>query len=342
MINSIYPGVSICNRGVIYTTDVCQIKCHFCYYKFNKPRPNPKIEDLKKIAYIQRTMYGLDATDLTGFGEPTLYPNINELVKYCAEIGLKPTLITNAQRTDKIVELIKDCGLQDILMSVHGIGEIYDEIVGVPGAWLKMAATMEELKKLNFSFRTNCVITKLNVDHLIDPVTYAYSKRARHTAFILFNPHEGTDWKDKNAAFSVKYTEAAPKIQEAIEHMRKLDLKYWINARYIPLCAMKGYEQHVTGFHQWLFDPYEWEECSGNNIYPKFTSEFEYIHFIKQKTARNIKPSQCAACMNRLICDGIHPAYAKQHGTDEFKETEGDTLTHPMHYRKDFVEDYSR
>ena len=52
------------------------------------------IEKLKKMCHTLRYYYGNTSVDIQG-GEPTIYPDILELIRYCKEIGLHPTLITN-------------------------------------------------------------------------------------------------------------------------------------------------------------------------------------------------------------------------------------------------------
>ena len=72
--------------------------------------------------------------DIQG-GEPTIWRHIEELVAYCHEIGLYPTLITNAIALAKRrkCEQLKQAGIRDLLISVQGLGPVYDEIVGLPG-----------------------------------------------------------------------------------------------------------------------------------------------------------------------------------------------------------------
>ena len=80
-------------RGVIYIGYKCNLRCKFCYYEHEDAKKWQPIEDAKKAAHLYRNHYGLCAVDITG-GEPTIYPNIHELLEYCNKIGLSPTCIT--------------------------------------------------------------------------------------------------------------------------------------------------------------------------------------------------------------------------------------------------------
>jgi len=294
---------------------------------------------LKQWADKLRFKYDLDAVDLTGQGEPTVYPLIRDIVKYCAEIGLKPTIITNGQLTKVISELIGDGFIDDFLVSIHDIGSGYEELTQVKGSWNRMLNTLKLLKKRNMRFRTNSTVTKINLPRLKEIVRIAKQYGSRIHNFIIFNPHENTEWADKiNLDFQAKYSEIEKPLKEAIDLAKKIGL--WVNVRYIPLCMMKGYEEHVCNFHQWIYDPYEWNEASGNNV--ELKTEQDYIQFVKRKTSVNHFKEECDKCANRDICDGIYPQYVKAFGDEEFTIKRGEKADHPLFYRGKFVKEYSK
>ena len=79
----------------------CNLKCSYC--SVSKRKVNERIE-LSKIKNYVTTLkrYGLKAVILTGGGEPTLYPQFNELVRWLAEENLSVALITNGTNIDKV------------------------------------------------------------------------------------------------------------------------------------------------------------------------------------------------------------------------------------------------
>lgn len=326
----------ITKRGVIMVTPVCQLKCRFCYYAFmdGSQRKHPSIDMLKKWAYTLRNDFKLEAVDLTGQGEPTTHPNIRELVDYCNQIGLKPAIITNGQISKNFIDLDTDW-----LVSIHDIGEHYEYLTQVKNSWSRMKEFLEELKSHNKSFRVNTVVSKHNLSRLKQIVDTGLEHGARIQNFIIFNPHEGTAWANKtNIEFQAKYSEIEKPLKEAIDYAMSKGL--WCNVRYIPLCMMKGYEHHVCNFHQWIYDPYEWDEASGNNI--NLETEQEYIDFIKMKCRANHFKKECERCMNKDICDGIYPQYIREFGDEEFVPKEGEAVKDPMYYRGKYVEEYSK
>ena len=120
-------------RGVLWLGQTCNIRCHFCYFLDrieNKEHPEHQfmdIEKAKQICHTLRYKYGNTSIDIQG-GEPTIWRHIEELIAYCREIGLYPTLITNAitlARRERC-EQLKNAGLHDFLISVQGLGAVYD------------------------------------------------------------------------------------------------------------------------------------------------------------------------------------------------------------------------
>ena len=323
-------------RGVMFVTDLCNMKCKFCYYAYsNTPKSHRAIDDLKRLADILRFRYDLTHVDLTGKGEPTLYPHLKEIVKYCDDIGLKPTVITNGQRADVIKELIEDGHLEDVVLSIHSVEKAYEELTR--GKWEKLLETLKILKETNFNWRGNVCVVKDNLPFLIDTIELVHKYGGRLLNFLVFNPHENTDLAHRTNEIQAKYSECAEAMKKAIDRANELGVM--IEVRYIPICTMKGYEKYVLNFSQWIYDPYSWEEAHGNAL-PPFKEEYEAVEFVRQKTLVNYKKDKCENCSNRDICDGVYPQYIKRFGEKEFEPFTGPLLINPLHYRIKYMEEH--
>ncbi len=276
-------------RGVIYVTEICNQKCKFCYYvgegvsragwsgKIEKREHYP-LELLKKRADLFRHHYGLTHVDLSGVGEPTLYPFIKEIVKYCDEIGLKPAIITNGQRLDVLKELIEDGHLDDVILSIHSTGEEFHELT--EGDWNKSLESLRLLRDTKMNWRANVCVVKDNLHKLVELIEVTHEYGGRLMNFLVFNPHANTDLNDQANEIQASYSECAEAMKPAIDRAEELGVR--IEVRYIPICTMKGYEKYVLNFTQWIFDPYGWEEASGN-AQPAFESDLDAVDFVRQK-----------------------------------------------------------
>jgi len=343
-------GRQMCHRGVVYITDVCNARCPWCYYQaFLDEKKHVPFEEVKNEVEVQRFYYDLGWTDITGRGEPTLHPKIKEIVSYCAEVDLKPTVITNGLLPNVVGELIKR-GLDDLLLSIQGIGEIHDRAVAVNGAFKKVLETMTILKDSGFRFRTNTTLTKINMENLPSLAKFLLKVRPRLVNFIAFNPHEGTDWsKQSSIEFQARYSEIAPHLAKAIDILMVGGI--WVNVRYFPLCILQGYEKHICDFHQHQYDPTEWNLCEGfelkkeqmlyltqiakdEGVYGESAEEKLLNYLVRRETQGNLTSSDCKECVNLLICDGLYSQYARRFGFEELRPIVGNVfIRDPLYYR---------
>jgi hypothetical protein len=216
------------------------------------------LEKAKKICHTLRYVYGNRAVDIQG-GEPTIYPDIFNLIEYCNEIGLAPTLITNGivlANEDK-VKRFKDAGVKDFLFSIHAIGDEYDRIVGLKGGSEKQMKALYNLQKHNIPFRFNCTMTKEAGRQLVDIANIAIETGALVMNFIAFNPF--ADQQGKRDLRDVpKYSDLKENLEKAIDLLEENSIE--VNVRYFPMCILeKKYRKNIYNFQQLPFDQHEWD-----------------------------------------------------------------------------------
>jgi MoaA/NifB/PqqE/SkfB family radical SAM enzyme len=340
--------VKITKRAVLYVTKLCNASCKFCYYRFEGIRKHTPLGDIKKKLKKIKEDYSVEYIDITG-GEPTIHPHIVHIVKAACNTGIKPTVITNAQKTDIISRLI-DNGLEDLLVSVHGFKNGHDEVVGISGAYKKVIKTLTMLKSKSFEFRLNTVLTKYSCRD-VESIANAFVEiHPRMVNLISFNPYEGSLWRDKKKIdFQVDYTIQGEAAKKMIDILVKAEI--WVNVRYIPLCFMKGYEKHVCNFLQLQYDPYEWEYSSSNrlskteidklteeavaaNRFGKTRKEQFYQHMMHNIIKDNKKVTECQGCSLVKICDHVYSQYLNEFGRRGYKKVEGKKIEDPMFFRK--------
>ena len=259
---------ALCRRGVIWLGQTCNLRCYFCYFADrveSQQHPEHPFMSLEKAKGICRTLvevYGNNSVDIQG-GEPTIYPQICELLRYCNEIGLKPTLITNAVALTnrELCQRIKDAGVFDLLVSLHGMGEVYDGIVGVKGASRRQMEGVQNLSELGIPFRVNITLTLEALSQLEELVQIALDRGARAVNFIAFNPFIDQSDDQKRAKDQIPvYTESARRLLPLIDRLAGEGVE--VNVRYLPFCIFpEPYRKYVQNFQQIVYDLHEWESA---------------------------------------------------------------------------------
>jgi len=111
---------------VLPITDRCNMKCKFCFY------PNKKNEDLS-IDEIMKISESFDGRLSLSGGEPTVHPDLPEIINRLIEKCKRPRLVTNGLKLADISYLKKlyEAGLREITLSVNAFDDkILEKIDG--------------------------------------------------------------------------------------------------------------------------------------------------------------------------------------------------------------------
>ena len=331
----ISSGLIPTRRAVIDINRTCNAKCRMCYYAYGESDWSKPVEEVKS-ELRQALERGNTAVDFTG-GEPTIYPQMADIIKYAESIGLHTCIITNGLAVERVKKLT-EAGCSEWLLSIHGFENRQDELLKVKGAWEKINETARFLNDAGSFVRVNCTLTRYNFEDL--------PKLARHydevikphiINFINFNPHY--EWGEcrqpeivnRLNEVQIKAAEVAPFLKKAIGYLRAGN--YWVNVRYFPLCLLKGYESHVCNNPQVMFDPYEWDY----GISPK-TPEAYLAQGRDFQRRINTGEGACASCGMLAVCGGLHCNYAKLHGWSEL-EPYSEQSDNPYHFKTDLAAD---
>jgi MoaA/NifB/PqqE/SkfB family radical SAM enzyme len=111
---------------VLETTTRCNANCIFCGREYLEKKGDIDIELAKKIIDV---MPFASRVIPQGIGEPLLYPNIIELVKYAKAKKKEVVFYTNASKLDKEMSLkLIESGLDGLKFSVDEIFAEYEKI----------------------------------------------------------------------------------------------------------------------------------------------------------------------------------------------------------------------
>ncbi|GMW02976.1 MAG: hypothetical protein AMXMBFR84_41120 [Candidatus Hydrogenedentota bacterium] len=256
---------TITKRAVMWLGQTCNLRCYFCYFlnriedAHHVEHPFMSIEKSKEMCTILRNFYGCTSIDIQG-GEPTIYPGILDLITHCRNIGLHPTLITNGlvlAKIDKLKEF-KDAGIRDFLVSLHGIGEIHDEVVCRKGSYEKIIQAIENMVELEIPFRFNCTMSKPVVPIIPEIAKKAIHYGANAVNYLAFNPFEDQETGIRTHDNVAKYSDIKPFLTEAMDMLEEANIE--CNVRYLPLCmAEERHRKNFYNFQQLPYDHHEWD-----------------------------------------------------------------------------------
>lgn len=363
-------------RGVLWLGQTCNLRCHFCYFQNrikaadHPDHPFMHLDKAQTICSTLRGHYDNVAIDIQG-GEPTIYPAIGELVAHCRDIGLLPTLITNALVLEDRARCrdLAQAGVRDLLVSVHGLGEDYDRAVGRPGAHVRQRKALDNLVAEGIPMRFNCVLASSVLPHLSAIAALAVAMGVRVVNFIAFNPFEDQQSGDRSATDAPRYGDVTGPLVAALDFLEEHGVE--ANVRYLPLCLVpERHRKSFYNFQQLPYDLHEWDYASwswtgrnpqrrrdeplepvvslrrantwsrlfGRPDYmddPSVTLADEYRHSAliraREHCGYQYAPA-CAGCGLRAICDGFHGDYASLHGASEAQAVTGDPVDDPLFY----------
>ena len=319
-------------RFVIEPSLECNILCKFCYHKHKHFywRNTRKTLDQVKAEIDAGIARGNNYMDITG-GEPTMYPHIVEVVKYALKRDVKSCIITNGIVSKKKAGQLIDAGLDDWLISRHGLEQVHNKITDFPKAWDKQQEFITFINR-HMDFRFNCVLTKYNQYTLNDVCSRMAISHPRIINIINFNPH--AEWENHGSQaedFIVNFKELD--IEEPVRMLERWGIK--VNLRYFPMCHVPtDLRRCVCNDLQVVFDPYEWDY----QIQPKTFEAFRKWG-VETSMAVEEKCEPCNQCGLQWICGGInrnfHKISNKLYGEICRPERFPGIIDDFYHYRKD-------
>lgn len=338
--------------GVVDVGLKCMHSCKFCYYSYLNGEDDQFIgmrhaefHSKENLITLVQSMAenGFLGFDVTG-GEPTLHPNMPEIIAEAKRLGLSSRIITLGQylmrKMNKSPNILLDdlmnAGVTNFLFSMHDIEEErFKKITGE--SWAKLQLAMNELDKRDFHYCSNTTVFEENYRYL----PYIAEEILKHNIylhnFILMNAYYA--WSDAGRAAPIQadYAKVYPYIKKAVQILENGGVG--VNIRYAPMCTMPGLEKNIVGVVGVRHDPYEWmnnihhgadpkqitpvharvmgQRIQGVQPYsPPPGSEIQLSGQADPWAVRGnnykVFPAGCKNCNAVSVCDGFDPRYAEE------------------------------
>jgi MoaA/NifB/PqqE/SkfB family radical SAM enzyme len=244
---------------------------------------------------------GNNYMDITG-GEPTLHPNIIQIIKYALSKGVRTCIITNAIVSESKTTELLNSGLDEFLISIHGLEETHNKLTQFNSAREKQIRFLNQIRG-KISFRFNLVINSYNQTELLSIAEWMVEWKPSIVNFINFNPHY--EWTNsissKTIVADLRIVE--PLLNQSIKLLE--DNNSGVNVRYYPMCRIsEDYRRCICNDLHVSFDPYEWDY----SIQPKTFDAHKNWGISGSKSIEN-KDAPCKDCYLQNICGGINKSF---------------------------------
>ncbi len=147
----------------LHVTSVCNLHCKYCFGQFPEiARPPPKTDWWRIIEEVSAA--GVHRVNFSG-GEPTLLPELVELLEHARSLGLATSIVTNGKKlTDKVIALC-----DAVALSVDSDSDEVNKALGrvtaaTGGSYLRVIQLLAgRVHSAGKVLKVNTVVTRFNV-----------------------------------------------------------------------------------------------------------------------------------------------------------------------------------
>lgn len=136
----------------------------------------------------------VSGAEVSTFDEVGRYVQFADSLEWFEKIQIQ-TNGRNLADKDYVQHLIA-CGVNEFFISIHGLKEVHDAVVRVPGAFKETMQGIKNLEDFDVNVITNTVLTKANFHDITHLMTVLSNKRVSEIQLWNFFPMERTDTKD--------------------------------------------------------------------------------------------------------------------------------------------------
>jgi pyruvate formate lyase activating enzyme len=139
----------------------CNMRCPFCHNAtlVTDPNSQPSISAAEVLSYLEKRRSILEGVCITG-GEPTIYPELPDLIKQIKSLGFLVKLDTNGTNPSMLKYLVEEKLIDYVAMDIKNSPEKYALSSGVSDRFLKpISESVAYLltEPVDYEFRTTIV-----------------------------------------------------------------------------------------------------------------------------------------------------------------------------------------
>jgi len=145
----------------------CNLRCVHCYNPTHRALPH-ELTTLEVCALLnQISDLGVLTITFTG-GEPSIRPDIGDILRHARRQGLMTHLMTNATRiTASFADLLHEAAVSQINVSIYGATEeVYEQMTGVPGSYRQFRQGLLNLAAASLPVVVRMPVTTINYNEI--------------------------------------------------------------------------------------------------------------------------------------------------------------------------------
>ncbi|MGC8928067.1 MAG: radical SAM protein [Myxococcota bacterium] len=238
-------------RYWLRTTRRCNNHCIFCHDSEIQNGEIISTKDLK--AEIDKARNdGYTRLILSG-GEPTIHPEIIQLIRYAKSIGFEWIQIISNGRMFAYPSFTSDAaraGLNEVTVSFHShIQEVADRLTDIKGSYKQTILGIQNLKKYNLVISIDIVLNRLNINKLTETIEFFY-KNFGIAEFDLLHLTPFGRALENYERLIVPFEEEYEALKKAIHFAQKNNIVLWTNR--VPPEVLEGNESFIQDPHKIL------------------------------------------------------------------------------------------
>lgn len=279
------------NIGYIQVVRHCN---HFCGFCSNPTTPYVHTFETMKVLVDDFVKRGYFGVILTG-GEPSLHPELPRICRYATDQGLHVRMISNGWRLadDRYAQEMAEAGLKIVHISVYSVrNDIEEQLRGTPGTLEKAFAAMDNAHRHGVDVNHNCVINRLNADHLDENVRHyiRHHPYVRHFVWNNLDPSMGRAEVNQEQ-YTPRLADFELSLHRAMRLLHRTGRTFRVEK--VPLCYMAEFP---------------WASTETRKI---VKGEERIVHFldakqtVRQTDWEHIYSPSCESCSVRQICGGL-------------------------------------
>jgi molybdenum cofactor biosynthesis enzyme MoaA len=224
-------------------TSVCNNSCIFC---LDKDRLDGKIISKKDIIkeLEKGRKEGATRVVLSG-GEPTLHPEITDIIQEAKKIGYRHVQIISNGRMlayRNFAHSLKEAGLDEITLSLHShLKGKFEQMTRAKGSYEQAMAGLSNALAEKFIVSVDIVVSKINYKTLAQSMVFFIGRGVNEFDLLQIMPF-GRSWDHREELF-YDYADAKEYLDKAFELGKNKDLHIWTNR--FPASYLEGNEQLI-------------------------------------------------------------------------------------------------